>query len=97
MKIDFNKDIDFESKEELTCKLNDEDLTFIDYERYIGPCTMQYLPNGGILCLFNNTIIIQVKNGILGVTKVKYKDKVYTSKEFIDKFEDLPLVNEILH
>ena len=96
MKLDFNLDVDFDSIEVLECTLNDEPIQFIEYSRYVGPCTMQYLPNGGILSTFNSTIIIQVKNGLLGVNKVKYKDEVLTSKEFLTKYQDLPLINEVL-
>ena len=96
MKIDFSKDLDFDSTEPLSCYLNDEKLVFIEYENYAGPCTMQLLPNGGILSTFNYEIIIQVANGMLGVTKLSFRGETYTSKEFIEKYEDLPLINEVL-
>ena len=95
LNLDFSKDFDFNSKESFRVKIkdNNEEVIFISYLKYEGPITLQYLNNGGIISIFHHHLIIKENNGYLDVTKLKYKDKVYSSKEFIDLFGSDKLIN----
>ena len=95
LNLDFSKDFDFNSKDSFRVKIkdNNKEVIFISYLKYEGPITLQYLDNGGIISLFNYHLIIKVNNGYLDVTKLKYEDKVYTSKEFINLFGSNNLLN----
>lgn len=87
--IDFSLPIDLENKEEIYTFFNGEQIIFIDYKKYDGPITMQFLPNGGIQSLFAYNIIIKTEDCFLSVTKLRYKNVVYSSKDFIDKYGDI--------
>lgn len=96
IKIDFEKDFDFESKDFYKANLNGEELIFTSFKKYDGPITLQFLPNGGIQSLFGYILIIKVNNGFLGVEELIYKGKKMSSKEFIELNKDKELVNQIL-
>ena len=55
-RLEFDKDFDFDDLEARYCYFNDDRLEFIEFERYVGPITLQYLPNGGIQKEFINLI-----------------------------------------
>lgn len=97
LKINFNIDFDFNLTVPLMALLNNEELIFTKYEKYFGPLTMQYLPNGGIQSLFNYLIIIKLNNGYLAVKSLIYKNKEYSSKEFILFYGANKLMNQILN
>lgn len=96
VKLDFSKDFDFNSKNYFVVYFNEEKIIFTSYQKYEGPITMQYLPNGGIQSLFGYKIIIKVNKGFLEVDELIYKGKLYSSKSFIDLIGDLKLINQVL-
>lgn len=61
---------------------------------YQGPLTMQYLPFGGIQSTYGHHVIITTKNGFIACDLLTYDCQLMTSKEFINKYDDL--VNTIL-
>ena len=93
--IDFEKDFDFFDEMPRGAYLDDELLIFTKFSRYIGPLTMQLLPNGGIQSLFNYQIIIKVNNGYLSVQELIVDDKVMSSKQFILEHGN-ELINKVL-
>lgn len=95
-RIFFDKDFDFSSKEKQYCYFNDDRIEFVDYERYVGPITLQYLPNGGVQSMFDGHLIIKVNNGFLCVNKLTYQGKEYTSNEFIKFVGEENLINQVL-
>lgn len=94
--IDFKKDFDFNSKDLYKVSLCGEELIFTSYKEYVGPITLQFLPNGGIQSVFGYILIIKVKNGFLGVDELIYKGQKMSSKEFIELKKDTNLVNQVL-
>ena len=88
-RINFKEDFNFESKEFYKVILNGEELIFTSFKQYVGPITLQFLPNGYIL-------IIKVNNGFLGVDELIYKGQKMSSKEFIELKKDINLVNQVL-
>ena len=92
----FSKDFDFSDSSPRYCYLNDDRIEFISFERYAGPITLQYLPNGGIQSVFGGNLIIKVNNGFLKVDKVIFENKEMNSKEFISLIGEDKLVNFVL-
>ena len=92
--IDFKKDIIYQPYHVLQATYADAPIYFIEYGPYVGPITMQYLPNGGIQSLFHGLIIIKVNNGFMQVSKLIYQNKIYTSQEFIESHDSL--MNQVL-
>ena len=92
----FDQDFDFSNSNPRYCYLDDDRIEFIDFERYVGPVTLQYLPNGGIQSLFHGDLIIKVNNGFLKVTKVIFNKQELTSKEFINLIGEENLANQVL-
>ena len=106
-RLEFDKDFDFDDLkarycyfnddlEARYCYFNDDRLEFIEFERYVGPITLQYLPNGGIQSLFHGDLIIKVNNGFLKVTKVIFNKQELTSKAFINLIGEENLANQVL-
>lgn len=95
-RLEFDKDFDFDDLEARYCYFNDDRIEFIEFERYVGPITLQYLPNGGIQSLFHGDLIIKVNNGFLKVTKVIFNKQELTSKEFINLIGEENLANQVL-
>ena len=95
-RINFKEDFNFESKEFYKVILNGEELIFTSFKQYVGPITLQFLPNGGIQSVFEYILIIKVNNGFLGVDELIYKGQKMSSKEFIELKKDINLVNQVL-
>ena len=95
-RIHFDLDFDFENKNTRYCYFNDDRVEFLEFERYVGPVTLQYLPNGGIQSLFGGNLIVKVNNGFLKVTKIHFEKKDFTSKEFISFIGEENLANQVL-
>ncbi len=97
IKLDFSKDFDFSLKDiPLKVYFNNEVIIFLEYEKYTGPITLQYLPNGGIQSLFHGYLIIKVNNGFLKVKKLIYKNVTFSSINFIKEVGEINLINQIL-
>ncbi|MBO8427280.1 MAG: hypothetical protein IAC58_01810 [Firmicutes bacterium] len=97
IKLDFSKDFDFSLKDiPLKVYFNNEVIIFLEYEKYTGPITLQYLPNGGIQSLFHGYLIIKVNNGFLKVKKLIYKNITFSSINFIKEVGEINLINQIL-
>ena len=97
IKLDFSKDFDFSLKDiPLKVYFNNEVIIFLEYEKYTGPITLQYLPNGGIQSLFHGYLIIKVNNGFLKVIKLIYKNVTFSSINFIKEVGEINLINQIL-
>lgn len=97
IKLDFSKDFDFTLKDiPLKVYFNNEVIIFLEYEKYTGPITLQYLPNGGIQSLFHGYLIIKVNNGFLKVKKLIYKNVTFSSINFIKEVGEINLINQIL-
>ena len=95
-RIRFDWDFDFENKNKRYCYFNDDRVEFLEFERYVGPITLQYLPNGGIQSLFGGSLIVKVNNGFLKVTKIYFEKKDFTSEEFINFIGEENLANQVL-
>lgn len=96
IKLDFSKDFDFSLKDiPLKVYFNNEVIIFLEYEKYTGPITLQYLPNGGIQSLFHGYLIIKVNNGFLKVKKLIYKNVTFSSINFIKEVGEINLINQI--
>ena len=97
IKLDFSKDFDFSLKDiPLKVYFNNEVIIFLEYEKYTGPITLQYLPSGGIQSLFHGFLIIKVNNGFLKVKKLIYKNVTFSSINFIKEVGEINLINQIL-
>ena len=97
IKLDFSKDFDFSLKDiPLKVYFNNEVIIFLEYEKYTGPITLQYLSNGGIQSLFHGYLIIKVNNGFLKVKKLIYKNVTFSSINFIKEVGEINLINQIL-
>ena len=94
-KLDFNKDFNFINKHNVSyyAYLNNKEVIFLSYKKYEGIITLQYLENGGITSLIDNKIIIKLKNGYLEISKLKYMNREYSSKEFIKLIGEKNLIN----
>lgn len=95
-KLDFNKDFDFINKHNNNvyyAYLDDKVVIFLNYKKYQGIITLQYLDNGGITSLIDNKLIVKVNNGYLEINKLLYNDKEVTSKEFINIIGEKNLIN----
>ena len=90
--FDFNNEIK-EGKDILT-KYDGKDLLLKNVYFYHGPVTMQYIPYGGIQCVYNYNLIITTKSGFIACDSVIFNGKEYKTKEFVEIFDDL--VNVIL-
>lgn len=95
-RINFDIDFDFEDKSTRYCYFNDDRIEFLEFDRYVGPITLQYLPNGGIQSLFNYNLIIKVNNGFLVVTKLIYEKEEMGSQKFISLIGEEKLINQVL-
>ncbi len=95
-RINFDIDFDFEDKSIRYCYFNDDRIEFLEFDRYVGPITLQYLPNGGIQSLFNYNLIIKVNNGFLVVTKLIYEKEEMSSQKFISLIGEEKLINQVL-
>lgn len=91
--FDFNKD-DIKEHDDLLTKYNNKDLLLKNVCFYDGIITMQYLPYGGIMSVYNYNIIITTKNGFIFCNEVIYDNKKMTSKEFI--LNNKNLINVVL-
>ncbi len=87
--VDFQKDIIYFPYRVLKAMYFDEPIYFLEYEPYVGPVTMQYLPDGGIQSLYAGFIIVKVHNGFMKVTKLYYQNQSFTSQEFNLKYPNL--------
>jgi len=56
---------------------------------YVGPLTLQYLPNGGIQMIINNQMVISTNIGYLATKELIYVGITYTVKELNNKFSNL--------
>ena len=92
--INFNEDIEFGGDLIYLTKFKEEEVEFLTFSKYNGPITMQYLPNGGIQSLIGNYVIVKVNNGFLKVEKLKFKDQILSSKEFIESVGEMNLINQ---
>ena len=95
-RINNKKDFDFSSDIPVYCYFHDDRLEFLKYDRYVGPITLQRLPNGGIQSVYGGKLIIKVNNGFLEVTEVKFENKEMSSNDFIAMVGDENLVNLVL-
>ena len=95
-RILFDNDFDFSSNDKWYCYLNDDRLEFVEFERYVGPITLQNLPNGGVQSLYHGDLIIHVNNGFLKVTKVIFEGRELNSQEFIALVGEENLINQVL-
>ena len=87
-KINFDLDIDITKKYYKTT-FQGHSLILEGLQKYVGPVTMQYVPNGGIQSLFGGNIIIKTQYGYYYPQSVIYGGKRYEPKEFIDKYENI--------
>ena len=92
--INFKLDFDFNDNSPRGAYLDDELLIFTKFSRYMGPITMQLLPNGGIQSTYNYHLIIKVNNGYLCVDELIVNDKTLSSKEFIESRNEF-LINKV--
>lgn len=83
-----------ENIKEVETTLNGKKLIIKDMYPYVGPLTMQYLPNGGIQMIRDNQMIIKTNLGFLATNNIEYDGKKYTVNELINKFPYL--VNTVL-
>lgn len=74
--------------------LNGKQLIIKDMYPYIGPLTMQYLPNGGIQMIRDNQMIIKTNLGFLATNNIEYDGKKITANELANQFPYL--VNTVL-
>lgn len=74
--------------------LNGKKLVINDMYPYVGPLTMQYLPNGGIQMIRDNQMIIKTNLGFLATNNIEYDGKKCTVNELIEQFPYL--VNTVL-
>ncbi len=91
--LDFNQDFDFINNTGYTY-FNGKKLVLVKYYNYIGPITLQYLPNGGIQSVFNYHLIIKVNNGFIACDELIYDGVKMNSKTFIMKYPNL--INQVL-
>lgn len=97
VKLDFNEDFNFSSSCVYQTTFNEEEVLLLEYQKYEGPITLQYLENGGVQSLFHGHLIIKMNNGFLDVIKLKFKDQILTSNEFINMFNETGLINHFFH
>ena len=95
-RINFDKDFDFDDTSPRYCYFNDDRVEFLVFERYVGPITLQYLPNGGIQSLYHGFLIVKVNNGFLKVSEVAFNKEKLTSDDFIKKVGEENLANRVL-
>lgn len=89
---DFSQEIDL--KKDIETTYLGKTLILHNCFTYQGPITMQYIPYGGIQSVFNNNIILHVKNGFISCKNVTYDGIKMSNKQFIDMFKNL--VNIVL-
>ena len=89
---DFNQII-YEHQDVITT-YKGKTLKLLDMQTYLGPITMQFLPNGGIQSVYDNHIIINTLKGFMYCDIIIYEDKKMSSKDFIKMHGNI--VNEVL-
>lgn len=78
----------------ITTTLYGKQLILKDLHQYVGPLTMQYLPNGGIQMIMNNQIIIKTNKGFLVTNNIEYDNNHIEVDQLLEKYPYL--VNTVL-
>ena len=93
-RMDFLREFVFDEDVLYYAYFEGEKVIFLEISRYYGPITMQFVMPGGIRSLYQGLIIIQGLFDLCAVSKLIFRDKVYTSKEFIELIGEKNLLNQ---
>ncbi len=69
--------------------VDNEILIFKEYQIYDGPLTMQLSKLGSIHSINNGLLIFNNGINYLAVSKLLFKNKLYSSVEFINEFSNI--------
>lgn len=78
----------------ITTKYDGKMLILLNVYLYDGPITLQYLPSGGIQTIYNNELVIRVKDGFIACKSVIYDCNYYSINAFVKLYPNL--INQIL-